>query len=166
MQSLQMASNRIRSAFRRFVTVVSVVVAVALVLASWPTQVRVPKAGLPAADSTKQVERIVRRPWSTELSQGIFGACLRRNDDTDGNTLLAAYTVLGGLDVRSVLPRIINELTRKTSQVSLSNRIAWLQGYKRSVQIGALKQIAAGAQNSGVHAEAQRRLRYLRTRKP
>jgi len=86
----------------------------------------------------------------------------------DSNTLLAAYTVLGGFDERSVIPRIVRILTAKNAARPhvLSNRVGWLQGFKPAVQIATLQQVVANAQNKGVIAAARFKLRHLRRRKP
>lgn len=120
--------------------------------------------------------------WMTDTSQAykrryVSGRNKRRHirmliritrRTTHDNTLNAAYSVLGRYDVRSVLPRIIRVLSRKRAQRPsiLSNRLSWLQGFKRSVQISALQQILARAQNKGVIRAANWKLHYLRSRKP
>ncbi len=85
-----------------------------------------------------------------------------RND----NTLNAAYTVLGYHNVQRVLPRIVSALTKKRARrpMILSNRLSWLQGFNKPVQIKALQKIIARAQNPGVISAAQWKLRHLRKR--
>lgn len=81
----------------------------------------------------------------------------------DDNTLNAAYTVLGRLGVRSVVPAIVAHLCRKPQdpRAVLGNAVSWLQGFPRQVEIKALQQVIARAADPGVIRAAKYRLGWL-----
>ena len=83
---------------------------------------------------------------------------------THENDINAAYTVLGQLDHRAVLPELIARISapqpagRRFLQV---NSVGWLQGYPTDAQLTALRQIARGAKDASTRKAATERLRYL-----
>lgn len=76
------------------------------------------------------------------------------------NTRLAAFTVLGRHDERSVIPVVVRAATKGGSP----NVVSWLQGYKPAVQVRALRTIVGQATDHWVLEMANRRLRYLQKR--
>jgi hypothetical protein len=83
----------------------------------------------------------------------------------DGNDLLAAYTVLGELDVRSILPALIDRLCAAVPARGYipSNDVSWLQGFPPAVEMRALQEVARRAADPGVRELAAWRLGYLRS---
>ena len=83
---------------------------------------------------------------------------------THENDLNAAYTVLGQLDHRALLPELIARISapqpagRRFLQV---NTVSWLQGYPTAVQVDALRKVARGAKDAPTRKAAAERIQHL-----
>lgn len=83
---------------------------------------------------------------------------------TDENDLNAAYTVLGRLDHRAILPELVGRLCAPQGpnrQSPLVNSLSWLQGFPNAVQVAELRKIVRAAKDALTRAEAARRIQYL-----
>ena len=83
---------------------------------------------------------------------------------THENDINAAYTVLGQLDHRAVLPELVARISapQPAGRLFLQvNSVGWLQGYPTDAQLTALRQVARGAKDASTRKAATERLRYL-----
>ncbi|MDY0001801.1 MAG: hypothetical protein RBU30_10935 [Polyangia bacterium] len=107
-----------------------------------------------------------RQRMKHSAARGAFVSNLLRisRKATDWNDINAAFTVLGQLDHRAVLPELVKRICgaqgpdRQNLQV---NSISWLQGFTNAIQVTELRKIARLAKDPPTRAAAARRLGYL-----
>jgi hypothetical protein len=107
---------------------------------------------------------LAHAPKSLRLPDGKMAGLLLQaaRSSNDGNTRLAAYSVLGELGQTSVIPEIVRACVGSTGRSDhRANAISWLQGFAKAAQVDALKQILARSSDPVVQRAARFRLSHL-----